>query len=250
MLMVPVSGNMFRPEFGRLGENMDYTFCSPDITDLSKSLLAVQKNLQPAVKDATNPFCKNRYATLNSIMDCCRMALLENGILLTQYPVPVEGENLGLVTKLVHAETGQYQASLAVIPLAKPDAQAMGSAFTYGRRYALSAMLGIVTEEDDDGNAASWQKGKPGNAKTALSRQSNIIRKNQPNTRTPLSELLADLGLEDLLPCYREYLRSEYGCNTDKITVQQYEEQKAMLESCKQEPLKLRDLMRTLHGYK
>lgn len=229
---------------------MDYTFSSPEITELSKALIAVQKNLQPAVKDATNPFCKNRYATLNSIMDSCRSALLENGVLLTQYPVPVDGENLGLVTKLVHAESGQYQASLAVIPLAKPDPQAMGSAFTYGRRYALSAMLGIVTEEDDDGNAASWQKPRPKNTKPNPAGQQNYVKKNQINNRIPLSELLTELGLEDLLPCYREYLRAEYGCATDKITVQQYEEQKAMLERCRNEPLNLRNFMRTLHGYK
>ena len=230
---------------------MDYTFSSPEITELSKALIAVQKNLQPAVKDATNPFCKNRYATLNSIMDSCRSALLDNGVLLTQYPIPVENGSLGLVTKLVHAESGQYQASLAVIPLAKLDPQAMGSAFTYGRRYALSAMLGIVTEEDDDGNAASWQKGKAGNAKPAPARQQNSGRQNPPNNRIPLSEMLAELGLEDLLPCYRQYLRSEYGCNNaDTISVQQYEEQRAMLQSCKSDPLNLRNLMRTLHGYK
>lgn len=231
---------------------MDYAFSSPEITELSKALIEVQKNLQPAIKDAENPFAKNRYATLNSVMDSCRMALLDNGILLTQYPVPVEGNNLGLVTKLVHAKTGQFQASLAVIPLAKPDPQAMGSAFTYGRRYALSAMLGIVSEEDDDSNAASLQKGnsRPKAAKPNASQQQSNVRKNQPNNRIPLSEMLVELGLEDLLPCYREYLRSEYGCTTDKISVQQYEEQKAMLESCRNEPLNLRNFMRTLHGYK
>ena len=225
---------------------MDYTFCSENITELSKALLAVQRNLQPAIKDATNPFCKNRYATLNSVMDSCRNALLENGVLLTQYPVPVEGENLGLVTKLVHVDTGQYQASLAVIPLAKPDPQAMGSAFTYGRRYALSAMLGIISEEDDDGNAASapksYQVSKPkaaGNMPTA-----------RKGNRIPLSSLLAELGLEDLTSCYRQLLQSEYGCPPEKMTSNQYEEQKAMLQSCKNEPLKLRDLMRALHEYK
>lgn len=231
---------------------MDYSFSSPEITELSKALIAVQKKLQPAVKDATNPFCKNRYATLNSIMDSCRNALLDNGVLLTQYPVPVAGENLGLVTKLVHAESGQYQASLAVIPLAKPDPQAMGSAFTYGRRYALSAMLGIVTEDDDDGNAASIQKGnmRQKTMKPNASTQANYARKSATNNRIPLSDMLVELGLQDLLPCYREYLRSEYGCTTDNVTLQQYEEQKAMLESCKNEPLHLRNFMRTLHGYK
>jgi excinuclease UvrABC ATPase subunit len=38
---------------------------------------------------------------------------------------------------------------------AKNDPQGQGSAITYMRRYALSAILGIATEEDDDGNAAS-----------------------------------------------------------------------------------------------
>ena len=134
---------------------MEFSYASDDIRELAKALLNVQRQLQPAVKDAVNPFVKNKYATLNSVMDCCRSVLIENGILLTQYPVPAEPGYFGLVTKLVHAETGQYQASLAMIPLAKNDAQGLGSACTYGRRYALSALLGIVTEEDDDGNAAS-----------------------------------------------------------------------------------------------
>ena len=51
------------------------------------------------------------------------------------------------------------------------------------------------------------------------------------------------------MPCYRTYLRKQYDYSTDKITVEQYEEQKAMLETCKQEPIKLRNLMRTLHGF-
>ena len=193
-----------------------------------------------------------KYASLNSIMDSCRSALLDNGVLLTQYPVSVEGDNLGLVTKLIHAESGQYQASLAIIPLAKPDAQAMGSAFTYGRRYALSSMLGIITGEDDDGNAASY--GKNGNAingiQTAQPARRIAPKKVSSATRVTLSSMLEGFGLADLLPAYRAYLRSEYGCTTDKISVEQYEEQKAMLEKCKKEPLSLRNFMRTLHEFK
>lgn len=231
---------------------MDYAFCSTEITELSKALIEVQKNLQPAVKDAVNPFVKNRYATLNSVMDTCRSALLDQGVLLTQYPVPVEGENLGLVTKLVHAESGQFQASLAVIPLSKPDPQAMGSAFTYGRRYALSAMLGIVAEEDDDGNAACGQAKTPTRQRSARTsvRQETGSQKSANPDRRPLSSMLSELGLPELTPCYREYLRSEYGCTTDKLTLEQYQEQKAMLEHCRKEPLALRNFMRTLHGFK
>lgn len=231
---------------------MDYAFCSTEITELSKALIEVQKNLQPAVKDAENPFIKNRYATLNSVMDTCRSALLSQGTLLTQYPVPVEGEKLGLVTKLVHAKSGQFQASLAVIPLSKPDPQAMGSAFTYGRRYALSAMLGIVAEEDDDGNAACGQAKTPTRQRSARTsvRQETGFQKPANSDRRPLSSMLSELGLPELTPCYREYLRSEYGCTTDKLTLEQYQEQKAMLEHCRKEPLALRNFMRTLHGFK
>ncbi|QAZ67257.1 ERF family protein [Solidesulfovibrio carbinolicus] len=126
---------------------------STEISELAKALINVQRTIQPAVKDATNPFVQNRYATLNSVMDSCREALLGNSIWMTQFPVPAEPGYLGLVTKLTHAESGQWQSSLAVVPLPKADPQGMGSAMTYARRYALSAMLGIVTDDDDGEDA-------------------------------------------------------------------------------------------------
>lgn len=129
------------------------SYQSEDITELAKALLAVQSQLQPALKDAENPFTRSSYATLNSVMDTCRAALLTNGILMTQFPVPAETGHLGLATKLIHAESGQWHSSLAVVPLPKADPQGYGSAQTYARRYALCAMLGIVTE-DDDGEGA------------------------------------------------------------------------------------------------
>ena len=132
---------------------------SENITDLAKALLNVQRTVQPVTKDAENPFTKSWYASLNSIMDACRDALIENGIWLCQYPVPVEQPNaLGLVTKLTHAESGQWQSSLAVVPLPKADPQGMGSAMTYARRYALTAMLGMVTEDDDGEGARTGRK--------------------------------------------------------------------------------------------
>lgn len=132
---------------------------SDNITELAKALLNVQRTIQPVTKDAENLFTKSWYASLNSVMDACRDALIENGIWLCQYPVPVEQPNsLGLVTKLTHAESGQWQSSLAVVPLQKADPQGMGSAITYARRYALTAMLGMVTEDDDDEGAKNGKK--------------------------------------------------------------------------------------------
>ena len=88
---------------------------SEEISEIAKALINVQRQLQPATKNANNPFTKSKYATLNSVMDSCRDALLSNGIWLCQYPVPAEPGYLGLVTKLTHAESGQWQSSLAVV---------------------------------------------------------------------------------------------------------------------------------------
>ncbi len=106
-------------------------FCSDDTKILAKALIQVQRNLVPATKDGNNPFTRSNYATLNSVMNTCREALLNCGIWLCQYPVPVDTPNcLGLMTKLTHADSGQWQSSLTVIPLPKADPQGMGSAIT------------------------------------------------------------------------------------------------------------------------
>ena len=144
------------------------SFCSDQIRELAQALIKVQEQLQPATKDANNPFTKSKYAALNSIMDSCRDALLSNGIWLCQYPVPTEPGYLGLVTKLTHAESGQWQSSLAVVPLPKADPQGVGISMTYIRRYALSAMLGIVTEEDTDGEFTLDKLNRPQKQKNAV----------------------------------------------------------------------------------
>ena len=134
---------------------MENQMCSEKITNLAKAMLKVQKQLRPALRDSYNGFTQSKYATLNSVMEACSEALIDNGIWVTQYPVPTEGDSrLGLVTKLVHAESGEWQESLIVMPLDKAaNPQAYGSALTYARRYGLSSMVGLVTE-DDDANAA------------------------------------------------------------------------------------------------
>lgn len=138
---------------------MNSAYQSQDITELAKALLNVQRQLQPIPKDSENPFTKSWYASLKSVMAACRDALFDNGIWLCQYPVPVdEPACLGLVTKLTHAESGQWQSSLAVVPLPRADPQGMGSAMTYLRRYSLTAMLDMVSEDDDGEGAKAGQK--------------------------------------------------------------------------------------------
>ena len=127
---------------------------SPDLTELAKAMLKVQTGIGPACKDAENPFVKNRYASLNSVIEACREALIAQSIWVVQYPVATEPGHLGLMTKLVHGESGQWQASVMVMPLPKNDPQGYGSALTYARRYGLATLVGLVSETDDDAEAA------------------------------------------------------------------------------------------------
>jgi hypothetical protein len=51
--------------------------------------------------------------------------------------------------------SGEFISETVSTRPAKDDAQGVGSALTYLRRYALGAFVGVTATEDDDGNAAS-----------------------------------------------------------------------------------------------
>lgn len=137
---------------------MELTLSSDKIIDLAKAMIQVQQTLKPALKDSINDFTNSSYASLKSVMEVCLTALLNHGIWMTQYPVSVDKGHLGLVTKIIHAASGQWQSSLIDMPLPKGDPQGYGSAMTYARRYGLSALLGIITEDDDAESAMQRQE--------------------------------------------------------------------------------------------
>ena len=129
---------------------------SSEIGELAKALATAQGEMTAASKDATNPHFKSRYATLASVWDAIRGPLSRNGLSVSQVlETPETGPGVIVRTLLIHA-SGQWIGSRYVMPIAdKLTPQAMGSAITYARRYALSAIVGIAPDDDDDGNAAS-----------------------------------------------------------------------------------------------
>lgn len=120
---------------------------SPQINELADALSKAQAKIKGAVKDASNPFFKSKYADLASIWEACRDALTSNGLSVLQ-PI-YEGH---ICTILAH-KSGQWVMSKYPISPLKNEPQSFGSAITYARRYALASMVG-VTPEDDDAEAA------------------------------------------------------------------------------------------------
>lgn len=122
--------------------------------DLLIPALHVFQAQAPTVpKNSTNPFYNSKYASMDDCVQAAKPGLDQMGLAVSQFPSTVDGKP-ALTTILVHT-SGQWIADDAVLVLAKDDPQGQGGAITYMRRYAYCAVLGLVADEDDDGNAAS-----------------------------------------------------------------------------------------------
>ena len=124
---------------------------SEQINELFTALSRAQGMLDAATKDALNPHFGKKYADLNSVWNACREALSKNSLCVVQTHEPAEKGILRTITTLGHS-SGQWISSTLDIPLTKHDAQGVGSAMSYARRYALAAIVGI-TQDDDDGES-------------------------------------------------------------------------------------------------
>ncbi len=127
---------------------------------LATALAKAQASLSAAKKDRVNPHFKNHYATLESIWEAAREVLAPNGLSVVQTFEPTDGRLMNIRTTLMHT-SGQWMAGVLSLAPQQATPQGIGSAITYGKRYSLGAILGIVTEEDDDGNQASHSEESP-----------------------------------------------------------------------------------------
>jgi hypothetical protein len=125
---------------------------SPTIGAIAKALAAAQREIGVAHKDATNPHFRSRYADLQAIDEACRPILSKHGIAISQAAGYLEGL-ASITTRLMHADGEWIEATLHV-PVSKHDAQGVGSALTYARRFGLSALAAVPAGIDDDGEAA------------------------------------------------------------------------------------------------
>jgi hypothetical protein len=180
---------------------------SEAIDKLGAALSKAQAALKPAVKDSANPFFKSSYADLTSIWEACRKALTDNGLSVVQMPTievnPDGTRSFVLVTTLLHS-SGQFLEGAYPIRPTKDDPQGNGSAISYARRYALAAMTGVCSVDDDGEaaqgrtheNAAKTAQNSPRTAqdtpRTAQDSPRPAIPEVKPTTTAPAKDAVTD----------------------------------------------------------
>ena len=137
--------------------------CSDSVAKLAAALVAANAEVENALKNQNNPAFRSKYADLGEILRVVKPVYAAHGLTVVQMPGYDNGDVAQLESLILH-ESGEWISSVAGAPMPMrftkkgeelpPDAQAMGSCITYLRRYSLAA-IAQITQEDDDGNAAT-----------------------------------------------------------------------------------------------
>lgn len=133
---------------------------SPTIGKLVEAIAKAALKFDPVLKDSENPAYRSKYADLSTVIESTRKHLSAEGVAVIQMPHAEFGADdakmLTLTTMLAHS-SGEWISSELTLPAMmrdRFDAQSVGSAITYARRYGLAAMTNVA-QEDDDGNRAA-----------------------------------------------------------------------------------------------
>lgn len=144
---------------------------TPTVNNLYKAFAKFQA-AQEAIKfdadAAINERRKYRYATLTALRESTKKNLTNNGLVVIQR---IEPDHVHTI--LAH-ESGEEIYSYTPIFLSQSPrnpSQEMGSAITYARRYAYAAILGLVSDEDDDGAAVPKDAKRPAKLTSAIKGQ-------------------------------------------------------------------------------
>jgi hypothetical protein len=156
---------------------------SNTIKELATALTKAQAEMQAAPFNAVNPFLKNKYADLGSIVKTAQPVLAKHGLSVSQL-TEGSGREIGVTTVLMHS-SGEWLESTVTLPVGdekgKSDAQVAGSVISYLRRYSLAAILGMYAEQDSDG-----EKGPAGPSLAAAGNASSMTSAPaQPKSATP-----------------------------------------------------------------
>lgn len=216
-----------------------FDICSPTFSTLMTALVKAKSNFKFIGKTANNPHYKSKHATLDVVYSSVQPALLEQGLFIScgvtgtdNTPITVKLKNepvLHFVRNFrvtVCHENGEYIGTEIPIYINPNDPQKTGISFTYLQRYAIAALLSLVIEDDDDGNAAS---GVNAYTMTITEAQANNLRKEIKTGKNPNGKVLGDDVTE---------LLTKYGCEKlAEIPKSKYDEFKSEFDALKTKPV-------------
>ncbi len=177
----------FRKQFVQIMEASRSATTSEGITQISAALAKAQKDFKTPKRTKKAMVTQTRgynYADLQDVYDAVRDPLAKNGLAITHLTQEFGGQ-VELVTMLIH-ESGEWFRSIYPVKAKAERPQEMGSAMTYARRYTVSALLGIASEEDDDAQSAQEASREAG--------RDPDLRKAMEASNAPPQAPKADLG--------------------------------------------------------
>lgn len=202
-----------------------FQMTSQEIGSLAGALAKAQGEMNAAPKTAKNPFFKSRYSDLSTVWSSIRKPLAKNNLAIVQSVFCDEGQMV-LTTRLVHS-SGQWAVSHYPVVPQKRDPQGYGSALTYARRYALSAMVGVVCEEDDDGEAAMSRKQSP-QPEPTVSKDKLVTLEIPPSKKKLVTDYLKGVGwIENSLDELTNQQRAKVRDGLDSLIKKAQQKQKA-----------------------
>jgi hypothetical protein len=147
---------------------------------------AIEKDKTAKVETRTGGSYTYDYADLASILKVTRPVLARHGLAVLQ-PVTVEAKGSVVIKTIILHASGQWIAESLTMPVVDSgDPQKLGSALSYGRRYAYCGVVGITPEdEDDDGTAAAGVEGSRQNRRGGRSAATPVTRETRSGSRTP-----------------------------------------------------------------
>jgi hypothetical protein len=184
---------------------------SPDISKISAALARAQGKLGHPKKDKTGQVGqqKTKYADMESVVDCIKQVLAEEGIAYWQ---PLSSPEPGLVAcSTVLMCEGQWLAHEPLVLNGGNTAQSMGSACTYARRYTLLGAFGLAPE-DDDGAAASIAPPPPRSRQQRPAPRDEAPAAEDPGVAR-VRKFFADMTDKALRDQLLAEFREQFGCN-------------------------------------
>jgi hypothetical protein len=183
---------------------------SESIAELAQALCKVQKTELFALTDKKNPFFKSKYADLSSVWDAIRLPLTSNGLAITQTTTSGNPDGVTIETTLMHT-SGEYVSGSLYIKPEKNTPQGLGSAITYGRRYALMGIVGIAPEDDDGERAmARKRENKKEASKTTIQEPdvpNTVVKKHDNKGTETVEEFIARKKMsKDEIVEFNDYL--------------------------------------------